>query len=83
MSALDFFRSVRGNYEIKSGEVGGFDIVKYRKGLMSTVGYYLNPGGAHKLINNVNPIFYPVDIYIYGKVLGSWCGVLWSKACIC
>lgn len=59
-----FFRSVRGNYEIKSGEVGGFDIVKYRKGLMSTVGYYLNPGGAHKLINNVNPIFYPVDIYM-------------------
>lgn len=59
-----FEKKVRKNKSVLSGAIGGFQVYKYTKGMMSTGGYYLTPDGAEALIRHVRPIFYPVDIYM-------------------
>ncbi|MBW4934799.1 glycosyltransferase family 25 protein [Marinobacter sp. F4206] len=43
---------------------GDLAIVKYTKGPMSAMGYYLTPKGAHKLISNADKWFLAVDMYM-------------------
>ena len=43
---------------------GGFEILRYTKGPMSTMGYFLTPKAAQKFISFADPIFLPVDIYM-------------------
>lgn len=59
-----FNKGVKRSKGILSGTLGKFTVYKYTKGMMSTGGYYLTPGGARSLIRYARPIFYPVDIYM-------------------
>ncbi|MBW0148529.1 glycosyltransferase family 25 protein [Marinobacter arenosus] len=43
---------------------GNLAIVKYTKGPMSAMGYYLTPKGAHKLIANADEWYLAVDMYM-------------------
>ena len=42
----------------------GFDLLRYTKGPMSTMGYYLTPQAAAKFLDSAAPVFLPVDIYM-------------------
>lgn len=44
--------------------LGGFEILKYFKGHMSTTGYYITPNGAKKFIEGASEWVLPVDIYM-------------------
>jgi len=45
-------------------KLGGFRVLKYTKGPMSTMGYFLTPRAARKFLASTNPVFLPVDIHM-------------------
>jgi glycosyl transferase family 25 len=59
-----FANNSKSHSEIPVEDSPGIGIVKYTKGPMSAMGYYLTPSGAKKLILNSKPWFLPVDIYM-------------------
>jgi glycosyl transferase, family 25 len=59
-----FANNSKSHSEIPVEDSPGIGIVKYTKGPMSAMGYYLTPSGAKKLISNSKPWFLPVDIYM-------------------
>ncbi|WP_164735582.1 glycosyltransferase family 25 protein [Marinobacter sp. NP-4(2019)] len=59
-----FANNSKSHREIPLEDCGSFRIVKYTKGPMSAMGYYLTPAGASKFIKNSKPWFLPVDIYM-------------------
>lgn len=60
-----FANNAKSHREIPVGEYySGIRVVKYTKGPMSAMGYYLTPSGARKFMDNSKPWFLPVDIYM-------------------
>ena len=59
-----FENKTRNHKQSKVAEVGPFSILRYIKGPMSAMGYYLTPEGARKFLLSADPVFLPVDIYM-------------------
>lgn len=59
-----FENKTRNHKEYVVGDVGIFKILRYTKGPMSTMGYYLTPQAAKKFVAAAKPIFLSVDIYM-------------------
>lgn len=59
-----FENKTRNHKEFEIAEVGPFKILRYTKGPMSSMGYYLTPAAARKFLDAANPIFLPADIYM-------------------
>ncbi|QSP96055.1 glycosyltransferase family 25 protein [Marinobacter salinisoli] len=59
-----FKNKTRNHQEYEVARVGDFSILRYTKGPMSSMGYYLTPDAARKFLDCVSPIFLPVDIYM-------------------
>lgn len=45
-------------------KINDYSVIKYLKGPMGTVGYYVTPAGANKLIQNSEEWIFPVDIFM-------------------
>lgn len=59
-----FDNKTRNHKEFKVADIGPFSILRYTKGPMSTMGYFLTPEAAGKFLASANPVFLPVDIYM-------------------
>lgn len=59
-----FENKTRNHREYVIAKVGAFEVIRYTKGPMSTMGYYLTPGAAKKFLMSTDPIFLPVDIFM-------------------
>lgn len=59
-----FTNNTRNHKEFQIGQVGSFQLLRYTKGPMSTMGYYLTPKGASMFLKSANPVFLSVDIYM-------------------
>lgn len=59
-----FENSSKNHKETEVCKIGEVGVVKYSKGPMSAMGYYLTPSGAAKFAKNSSPWFLPVDIYM-------------------
>lgn len=59
-----FQNKTRNHKEYFLAKFGEFEILRYTKGPMSTMGYFLTPGAAQKFISSADPIILPVDIYM-------------------
>ncbi|MBU2952423.1 glycosyltransferase family 25 protein [Marinobacter sp. F3R08] len=59
-----FANNSKNHNEVPVADAPGIGIVKYTKGPMSAMGYYLTPAGAKKFLSNSKPWFLPVDIYM-------------------
>ncbi|WP_138441885.1 glycosyltransferase family 25 protein [Marinobacter alexandrii] len=59
-----FKNKTRNHKEYEVAEAGPFKILRYTKGPMSSMGYYLTPEAARKFLASVKPVFLPVDIYM-------------------
>jgi len=59
-----FQNKTRNHKEYLLVRFGEFEILRYTKGPMSTMGYFLTPKAAKKFISSADPIFLPVDIYM-------------------
>lgn len=59
-----FQNKTRNHKEYILAKFGEFDILRYTKGPMSTMGYFLTPRAAQKFISSADPIILPVDIYM-------------------
>lgn len=59
-----FENKTRNHKEFLVGHAGIFKILRYTKGPMSTMGYFLTPRAAQKFLASANPIFLSVDIYM-------------------
>ncbi len=59
-----FKNKTRNHKEYEIAETGGFKVLRYTKGPMSSMGYFLTPGAARKFLDSADPIFLPVDIYM-------------------
>lgn len=59
-----FKNKTRNHKEYEVAEVGPFKILRYTKGPMSSMGYYLTPEAARKYLASIEPVFLPVDIYM-------------------
>ncbi len=59
-----FKNKTRNHKEYVIAKVGAFEVIRYTKGPMSTMGYYLTPEAAEKFLISANPIFLPVDIFM-------------------
>ncbi len=59
-----FKNKTRNHKEYEIAEVGQFKILRYTKGPMSSMGYYLTPEAARKFMASADPVFLPVDIYM-------------------
>jgi glycosyl transferase family 25 len=62
---LRLFKNNSKRYRsIKAGTLGDFEILKYTKGPMSTMGYYLTPYAAEKFLASAGEWVLPVDIFM-------------------
>lgn len=59
-----FANNAKNHHAILVAEYESFSVLKYTKGPMSAMGYFLKPSGARKFIQNAAPWFLPVDIYM-------------------
>lgn len=59
-----FKNKTRNHKEYEIAEAGGFKVLRYTKGPMSSMGYFLTPVAARKFLDAANPVFLPVDIYM-------------------
>lgn len=59
-----FENKTRNHKRYFIAKFGDFEILRYTKGPMSTMGYFLTPAAAKKFISSADPIFLPVDIYM-------------------
>lgn len=59
-----FDNKTRNHRRYEVAEFGLFRILRYTKGPMSTMGYFLTPRAARKFLTSTNPVFLPVDIYM-------------------
>ena len=59
-----FENKAKSHSKVLVEDFGELQIVKYTKGPMSTMGYYLTPSGAEKFIKSSKPWFLPVDMYM-------------------
>src|SRR5690554_1354271 len=59
-----FDNKTRNHEAIPILSVGSFTLMRYTKGPMSTMGYYLTPGAAKKFLAQTSPVFLPVDIFM-------------------
>ncbi len=65
LECLRLFKNKTRNHKTTNlGSTGRFDILRYTKGPMSTMGYYITPAAAEKFLVASNPIFLSVDIYM-------------------
>lgn len=53
----------KGDFQLRS-VTGHADFRVYYRGPMLTIGYYLSPAGAQKLLRHIAPLILPVDIYM-------------------
>lgn len=59
-----FDNKTRNHKAIPLTSNGAFTLMRYTKGPMSTMGYYLTPSAAEKFLALTNPVFLPVDIFM-------------------
>lgn len=59
-----FENKTRNHKRYHIAKFDDFGILRYTKGPMSTMGYFLTPAAAKKFISSADPIFLPVDIYM-------------------
>lgn len=59
-----FENKTRNHKEYELTRIGPFKILRYIKGPMSTMGYYITPEAARKYLVSADPVFLPVDIYM-------------------
>lgn len=59
-----FENKTRNHKAYSLARVGPFQLIRYTKGPMSAMGYFLRPQAAQRFIDQVNPVFLPVDIYM-------------------
>ncbi|MAA64130.1 MAG: epitope biosynthesis protein [Alteromonadaceae bacterium] len=59
-----FENKTRNHKEYPYLKFGGFSLMRYTKGPMSTMGYYLTPQAAERFLNASAPLFLSVDIYM-------------------
>ncbi len=59
-----FDNKTRNHKAFQYAQCGKFKLLRYTKGPMSTMGYYLTPGGAERFLAHSQPVFLPVDIYM-------------------
>lgn len=65
IECLRLFKNKTRNHKAYPwAKVGSFTILRYTKGPMSTMGYFLTPAAAKKFLVSADPIFLPVDIYM-------------------
>jgi glycosyl transferase family 25 len=59
-----FENKTRGNKHYDVSGFKGFRVLRYLKGPMSAMGYFLTPRAARKFVYSTNPVFLPVDIHM-------------------
>lgn len=59
-----FENKTRNHKAYQHFKFGDFRLLRYTKGPMSTMGYYLTPQAAQKFIRSAAPLFLSVDIYM-------------------
>ena len=59
-----FENKTRNHKAFEYAQLKGLRLLRYTKGPMSTMGYYLTPGAAEKFIESLRPVFLSVDIYM-------------------
>ncbi|WP_292272534.1 glycosyltransferase family 25 protein [Marinobacter sp.] len=59
-----FENKTRNHKRYELVEFGCFRVLRYTKGPMSTMGYYLTPRAARKFLASTDPVFLPVDIHM-------------------
>lgn len=59
-----FYNSKRKIKFMHAENFGSFEIIKFLKGPMHTVGYYITPDGARKFLKNSEEWILPVDIFM-------------------
>lgn len=59
-----FENKTRNHKRYELAEFGRFRVLRYTKGPMSTMGYFLTPRAARKFLASTNPVFLPVDIHM-------------------
>ena len=65
LECLRLFENKTRNHKVTNiGSAGRFDILRFTKGPMSTMGYYLTPAAAKKFLATSAPIFLSVDIHM-------------------
>lgn len=59
-----FENKTRNHKRYELAEFGQFRVLRFTKGPMSTMGYFITPQAARKLMATTNSVFLPVDIHM-------------------
>ena len=59
-----FENKTRNHKRYELAEFERFRVLRYTKGPMSTMGYFITPQAARKFLASANPVFLPVDIHM-------------------